>query len=308
MKDKNHLIIQYLEYLDQIRGFAKRTIKFHKRICYWWKQYMEENREKDMFDAGPEDLLKWILHRRNQKIQNVTIQKELCVFRTLYQYLFEYGHIKRNPASSIPELICRPADEQEYLTVDECKDYLDGFDRDTVDGNRNYIMVALLWSTGLRSSELCALRWRDIDLDEGTLLVRKGKGGKQRLLFLNDRIWKEIKGYYETMGGSEEDPVFIALTNNQNAKGKEPRPLSQSALVDMIRNHAHFIGSKKKVSPRTFRHTFATHMAEAGVPLDDIKEMLGHDDETETCIYIHVTTEAARQLLTAHLGNPERSE
>jgi len=84
-----------------------------------------------------------------------------------------------------------------------------------------------------------------------TLLVRKGKGGKQRLLFLNDRIWKEMQEYYEKMSGSEEGPVFIALANNQNAKGKEPRPLSQSALVGMIRNHAHSIGSKKKVFPKT---------------------------------------------------------
>ena len=86
----------------------------------------------------------------------------------------------------MPELICRPAPEQQYLTVDECFKFINAFDTDTDDGFRNYTMAVILWCTGLRSAELCALRWADIVLDQGTLLVRKGKGGKQRLLFLND--------------------------------------------------------------------------------------------------------------------------
>ncbi|MCP4625902.1 MAG: tyrosine-type recombinase/integrase [bacterium] len=75
---------------------------------------------------------------------------------------------------------------------------------------------------------------------------------------------------------------------------------------NMIRHHANWVGIEKKVSPRMFRHTFATQMLEAGVLIDDIKEMLGHDDETETCIYIHVTVDAAKQLLENHIGNPDR--
>jgi site-specific recombinase XerD len=155
----------------------------------------------------------------------------------------------------------------------------------------------------LRSSELCALRWEDIDLKDGTLLVRKGKGGRQRLLFLNDRILGELQQYYKETGKDEDGPVFAALTNNQHTKKSGARSISQSALVDMIRNHAKANGFKKKISPKTFRHTFATHMLEVGTPLEAIKEMLGHDDETETCIYIHVSVDAARSLLEKHIAN-----
>jgi len=305
MNEKD-LIIANIDYLKEICRFAKRTINFHKRICQWWEVFLRKKRQRSILDTEAEDLLAWIIHRQNQGIQNVTVQKEMCALRTLYQYLYDYGHIAKNPAASLPELICRPASEQQYLTVDECFAFLDAFDRSSVDGFRNYTIVALLWSTGLRSAELCALRWHDIDLEEGTLLVRKGKGGKQRLLFFNDRILEDMRKYYEKMGGKSEGPVFVAITKNQYTGGTGPGALSQSALVDMIRHHGVANGFKKKVSPKTFRHTFATHMLEAGVPLEDIKEMLGHDDETETCIYIHVTVEATKRLLVDHIGNPDK--
>jgi len=299
-----NLLSSYIDYLNRICGFATRTVAFHRRICKWWHAFLIENRGKDLLQVHPDDLLQWILHRREQEVQNVTIQKEMCVLRTLYQFLFDFGHLPTNPADCLPELICRPADEQQYLTVKECFDFLDAFDRNTVDGNRNYVITALLWSTGLRSGELCSLTWRDIDIEEGTLLVRKGKSGRQRLLFLNHRILEDMQQYHELAGGKDFDPVFASLTKNQHTKSTGFKALSQSALVDMIRHHASRLALGKDISPKTFQHTFATDMLEAGVSLEDIKEMLGHDDETETCVYIHVTAEAARRLLENHSGNP----
>ena len=303
---QTQLIEAYIDYLKQICGFAKRTIKFHQRMCRLWGEFMQNQRQRPMVSAVADDFLCWIVFRKQQDIGNSTIRTELCAFRTLYKYLFDYGMITKNPAASLPELICRPAPEQQYLTVDECFKFINAFDTDTDDGFRNYTIAVILWCTGLRSAELCALRWTDIDLDQGTLLVRKGKGGKQRLLFLNDRLWEDMRRYHEKMGGGADEPVFYALTNNQHTANSPTRALSQSALVDMIRHHTNFVGIGKKVSPRIFRHTFATQMLEAGVSIEDIKEMLGHDDETETCIYIHVTVEAAKQLLENHIGNPDR--
>ena len=299
-------VCAYLDYLDQICGFAPRTIAFHDRICRWWKTFLAKDLNKQLLSAMPEDLLEWIVYRQNQDIQPVTIRKDMCVLRTLYQYCHDYGLIDLNPAASLPEMICNPTDEQAWLTVEECFAFLDAFDVDTTDGCRNYTIVSLLWSTGLRSAELCALKWRDIDIVEGTLLVRRGKGGKQRQLYLNDRIWKQMKQYKEKTGGKENDSVFWAYSNNQFTKGSKGRGLTQSSLVDMIRHHAHKNGFSKPVSPKTFRHSFATQMVEAGVRIEDIKEMLGHDDETETCIYIHVTLDAAKRLLEDHIGNPEQ--
>jgi site-specific recombinase XerD len=303
---ESQLIEAYIEYLKQICGFAQRTIKFHQRICGLWQNFMRIQKHSCLLDAVADDFLSWIFFRQQQAIGNGTIRKELCALRTLYGYLFDYGTITKNPVAFLPELICRPAPEQQYLTVDECFKLINAFDPETDLGFRNYMMAVVLWCTGLRSAELCALRWADIDLDQGTLLVRKGKGGKQRLLFLNDRLWEDMRRYHQRLGGDADEPLFYALTNNQHTAKSPKRALSQSALVEMIRHHANGVEIAKKVSPRTFRHTFATQMLEAGVPIEDIKEMLGHDDETETCIYIHVTVEAAKQLFENHIGNPQR--
>jgi len=166
-------------------------------------------------------------------------------------------------------------------------------------------MVALLWSTGLRNGELCTLEWRDINIEEGTLLVRKGKGGKQRQLFLNDRIWQDLIRYRHKIGGNECSPVFYAFSQNASSRKKHAR-LSQSRLVEIIREHSHAVGLKKGINPLTFRHTFATHMYEAGVSMEDIKEMLGHDDETETTIYVHISIDTAKGFLNDHIANPAK--
>jgi site-specific recombinase XerD len=128
--------------------------------------------------------------------------------------------------------------------------------------------------------------------------VREGKGGKQRQLFLNDRILSDMKAYRERLGGADDDPVFSSTTCKENA------PLSSSRLVEIARECAHKAGVTKPVNPMTFRHTFATHMFEAGVDIEDIKELMGHREATESTVYIHVSLDAAKQILNDHIANP----
>ncbi len=133
---QTQLIEAYIDYLKQICGFAKRTIKFHQRMCRLWGEFMQNQRQRPMVSAVADDFLCWIVFRKQQDIGNSTIRTELCAFRTLYKYLFDYGMITKNPAASLPELICRPAPEQQYLTVDECFKFINAFDTDTDDGFR----------------------------------------------------------------------------------------------------------------------------------------------------------------------------
>jgi integrase/recombinase XerC len=304
--DTNRLIAEYLEYLEHSCGFAIRTLKLHKRVCKAWDQFLSTKMNKQLTQATPADLIDYIDSRQQTgKIKNATISRELCVIRTLYAYLFDDQKMTSNPAASLPELICEPPEEKAYLTVDECFDFLQAFDTDDLIGLRDYTIAALLWSTGLRNGELCALNWRDIDLKEGTLLVRKGKGGKQRQLFLNDHIGKDLIQYRQQMQGDENSPVFYAFSKNGSSSKKHAR-LSQSRVVEMIRKHGRSIGLKKAINPLTFRHTFATHMYEAGVSIQDIKEMLGHDDETETTIYVHISIDGAKHFLNDHMANPKK--
>ena len=298
------IIADYLNYLDHMCGFAQRTINKHKRVCTLWQEFLTQSEHKDILHAKPAHLLAFIHYRQLVgKIKNTCIFGELCVLRSLYSYLFDFQKISTNPAVALPKLVCEPTAEKDYLSVSECFTLLRAFDRSTPIGLRNYTIVALLWSSGLRNSELCALNWADIDLKKGTLLVRKGKGGKQRQLFLNDRVLQDLLCYRQKIEDNETKSVFYAFSQNASRKKKNAR-LSQSRLVEIIREHGKVAEIRKRINPLTFRHTFATHMYDAGVTIADIKEMLGHDDETETTIYIHISMARVRGFLKDHIAHP----
>ena len=111
--------------------------------------------------------------------------------------------------------------------------------------------------------------------------------------------------YWVMFPGDADTPLFYAFSKNGSNKKKHAR-LSLSRLADIARERSKTAGITKKVSPLTFRHTFATHMYEAGVTMKDIKEMLGHDDETETTVYVHISIDTARKFLEDHIANPAR--
>lgn len=295
------IIDEYVEYIKNMRGFVKRHCQMHHRTCNLWNEFLNLNWNKDIFSAMPSDLLYYIKHRQNTgRVQNVTITKELCMLRTFYAYLQDFGKIESNPAASLPELICNPPAEKKYLTVDECFTILESIDTSTAIGLRDHTIIGLFWATGLRCNELRCLEPRDIDLREGCLIVRKGKGGKQRQVYFNSVMLESLTRYWIMMEGEADTPLFHTLANANKKK------LSRYRLSEIVRQKGLQAGISKKTGHLMFRHTFATHMYEAGVCMKDIKEMLGHDDETETTIYVHISIETTRKFLEEHIANPSK--
>ena len=306
-KSPEEEVQEHLTWLERARNFAATTMRLHRRICRQWLPWITDVRGRSLHEARPEDLLAWVQYRRDAgTIQDCGILKELCVLRTLYQYMEDFRRLAGNPAASLPELICRPYESHTWLTAAECFQLLASYDRSDALGLRNYMITALLWCTGLRRSELCALRWRDLDLDQAHLLVRKGKGGKQRQVFLNDRLLADLKAYRaQCADTAPEKPVFVA--NNVNGSGVQTgAPLSAHRLAEILRVQGEAAGLAKPVSAMALRHSFATDMFQAGVSMADLKEVMGHTDETETTLYVHVTLDAAKRLLNEHVANPLR--
>jgi len=301
------LIDDHIEYHDKIRGYAESTLKTHRRILANWLRFVTAG-DTILTKADGEQVISFIALRQSEKVANSTIMNELCIIRSFYEFLSEHKHYHAMPHLDFPTLICETTDEQKYLSVEECMAFLNGFDLTTPDGHRNHTIFALLWSTGLRTSELTALKWRDFDFENESFRVRKGKGRKERQLFLNDRLLQDLLRYQNTVPHCADDPVFPALTKNAaSAEGEEATALTSSRLQEITRTHATALDLDKKVTPKTFRHSFATHMFEAGLQIEDIKEMMGHSDATETTVYIHVTLDAIRtQLRYAHANGFRR--
>ena len=294
------LIKGYLTYLKKVRIISDSTIETTRVICERWVRYLASLNVAKLTLAESQHVLAWIEKRRtNGVVKDRTIEHELCIFRNLYKYLITFCGPSTDPVGCLPAFICRPSYERDYLSADEIFRMLGTFNKTNSVDLRNYTIIALLWSTGLRSSELLSLEWRDIDLEEGVIHVKLGKGGKQRMLFLNDRVLDDMRFYREQILAGNETPVFCSHIYNRK-KISECR-LGGRHLADIVRTSANAAGLQRNVTPINLRHSFATHMYEAGVDIKDIQEMMGHGDKTETTVYLHVTVTAAIRLLNGHV-------
>lgn len=296
------LIESYVNYHSKVLQLAKTTVTYARLLAGRWLRFLRAMGIRGFSSVTASALLDWIDERRSTGgVKDRTIEREVATIRSLHEYFMNFHHVP-DPLYCLPSFMCIRSSGQEYLKVKEVFRLLRTCDKRSFISFRNYVIIALLWCTGLRSRELCALRWNDIDLENSLLLVRKGKGNKQRQLFLNNKMLRILKSYRRSMvDAGERTPVFRGYCVSRPA-GAKPRALSIRALGDVVRQAVHEAGIDRKVTPLILRHTFATHMYEAGVPLNDIKEMMGHDNRTETTIYIHVTLDAMRNCLYKHVG------
>jgi site-specific recombinase XerD len=296
-----HIIAEYVEWLSKIRALTEMTVAHTRSVCVAWADFLESRGEKSVRYASIESVLAYVDKRSAvDRVKDVTISDDLCTLRTFYNYLVSFGG-SSDPTGCLPEFVCKNTYESDYLSVAETFAMLDSCDMKRPPGKRDYCVIALLWSAGLRTSELLSLQWRDIDLEESTILVRKGKGRKQRRLFLNDRLCEDLRRYRASILCSDRHPLFCSTAPSSRTDGAMSRN-ELSAIIGMAASKA---GIDRKVTPLMLRHSFATHMYEAGVSVRDIQEMMGHSSTTETSVYIHVTVTAAKRLLNEHIYHTE---
>ena len=170
------------------------------------------------------------------------------------------------------------------LTLEEVDAVIAAIDLSQPHGHRDRAMIEMLYSCGLRVSELCSLKMSDLYLEEGFLRVT-GKGNKQRLVPISPRAIKELELWFAerrmlTPKPGEEDYVFISHQRRKH--------LSRITVFHNIKEYCAMAGITKTISPHTFRHTFATHLLEGGANLRAIQAMLGHESISTTEIYTHI--------------------
>ena len=215
--------------------------------------------------------------------------------RSFYGFLKLDGYIAQDPTELLrsPKIGVRLPD---VLTLQEIDDLINAIDLATAEGQRNRAIIEVLYSCGLRVSELCLLRLSDLYLKEQFIRVT-GKGGKQRLVPISSRAIAELEAYFVDRNRipikrGYEDFVFISE--------RLKKPLSRITVFHHIKELVALVGIKKNVSPHTFRHSFATHLLEGGANLRVIQLMLGHESISTTEIYTHIDRVRLREEIIAH--------
>ena len=230
------------------------------------------------------------LYRR--QVKRSTVARKLAALRSFFRYLKRQGKVSANPAKNV----ATPKQERRLprqLSVDEMSHLLEMPDASTALGARDRAILELLYATGVRVSELTSSDFEDLDLNEGMLRVL-GKGKKERMVPVGSKAIQALRKYLkrrhelEPRAGSGKEALFL------NFRGTRLNVRS----VRRILNHAlESAAIVRKVSPHTLRHSFATHLLDAGADLRSIQELLGHASLSTTQKYTHVSTE---RLLKAY--------
>lgn len=287
------LIHQFIHYLSVERNASPHTCRCYQRDLKEFEDFLKRigfhltsSGEIAFQNVDRIVIRKYLsfLHRRNQKS---SMARKISTLRSFFKYLVREQLIPFNPAKNVST----PKMEKSLpnvLTVDETFRLMEAPDHLAIRYGeksderklRDRAILELLYSSGLRVSELVGLNINQLDQDLGILKIM-GKGRKERIVPIGGKAINAIKAYLERRGVVErETPVFI------NSRGGRLTTRSVARLIKKYTRHSHIF---RKVSPHTLRHTFATHLLDAGADIREIQEMLGHSSLSTTQRYTHIS-------------------
>lgn len=272
----------FIDYLISERGYLRNTIESYSREMRRFVEFITGLGIESPEDITQNHILRYLNFLSDFNLSKRSQHHNMVVVRQFFKFLLRERYIGINPASliDIPKLSQSLPD---YLTVEEVDRLLSApTDKGWV-GIRDLAILELMYSAGLRASELCDLKIDDIDLSAGFVRVF-GKGSKERLVPIGQSAIMKIKEYLKRSRGSlQKTDVVNYLFLNKNGKR-----LSRVGLWKILRRYAKIAGIKKDIYPHILRHSFASHLIQNGADLRAVQQMLGHSDISTTQIYTHL--------------------
>lgn len=293
-KANDSLVRHYERYLRLERGYSQNTILAYMHDIDHLLRYLH-SASLHVADVKLEDLENFVATLVDVGISPKSQARILSGIRSFYRYLVLDGYLDKDPT----ELLESPNLGEhlpEVLSTKEVDMIEDAINLEKWEGQRNKAIIEVLFSCGLRVSELVNLKLSDLFLDEKFVRVT-GKGSKQRLVPISDAAIRELNLWFidrdamENIKPGEEDYVFL------NRRGHH---LTRTMILIMVKQYARDAGIEKTISPHTFRHSFATALLEGGADLRAIQAMLGHERIATTVIYTHIDMSTLRNEILEH--------
>ncbi len=294
---------KYKDYLKFERGFAGLTIRFYIRDL---KEFLKYISDKKIKKGNIEKILPSIIREYLASIfkgrKKSTVGRKLASLRTFFQFLEREGAVERDPTEglSFPKV---PKSLPKFLNQDEAKVLVESPEESRTLAVRDRAMLELLYSSGLRVSELTGLNIQDIDMENDLLRV-KGKGGKERVVPFGEKAKEALHKYLdkrkELLSGRgliDTGALFL------NYRGER---LTARSVGRIIKRYRAKSGLSKEVSPHVLRHSFATHLLEGGADLRVIQELLGHSSLSTTQRYTHISVDRLMEVYKR--SHPRASE
>lgn len=288
--EKLPLLDEFIAYLKLERALSDNTTESYDFDLTRLGGWLHQQGIKGLDKVTPDHLSAYLRALYDVGLAAASIQRTVSTLRGYFAFAAAEGAVEADPTV----LLESPRSSRylpSVLTIEEVEKILSAIDIKKKRGVRDRAMLETLYATGMRVSELAAFKEENIFRDEGLVRVF-GKGSKERLVPIGEVALDWIKKYYET-----ERPMLVKEYTDStvflNARG---RALTRMGIWKIIRFYVRTAGIRKKVSPHTFRHSFATHLLEGGADLRTVQEMLGHANIVTTEIYTHVDREYLKEV------------
>ncbi len=284
-------IFSFKSYLIIERSLSANSVDAYIRDVKKLADFAKE-KEKTELQIERSDLSEFISNISKSGVAARSQSRIISGIKAFYKYLIMEDYITANPTELLesPKIGMKLPDT---LSIKEIDKLIAAIDLSKAEGERNRAMLEILYSCGLRVTELITLKLSNVSFVEGFIKV-VGKGNKERLAPIGNTALKYLNIYINEVRNHQEiqkgykDIIFL------NRRGKQ---LTRVMIFTIIKQLAEKIGLKKKISPHTFRHSFATHLIQGGADLRAVQEMLGHESITTTEIYTHLDKEYLREAI-----------
>lgn len=282
-------VLKFIEEIKLIKNYSEHTVKNYLDDLNNFLEFLNRNGIKSFNDVEYQDIRNYISYLYECKYTNKTISRHISTLRSFFKYMEVEGKVQNNPAC----LISNPKTTSylpKCLNYEETKKVLGAYKLTDNISIRNAFILEMLYSTGLRVSELVNLKLKDIKINEREIKVL-GKGSKERIVYFGtpclELLNEYLKKSYKNLNTKNSEYLFLSKTGKQ-INDREVRQVVYDAALKA--------GLNFKISPHTLRHTFATHMLNEGSDIRSVQELLGHENLSTTQVYTHLSNEKIREV------------
>ncbi|HPP11892.1 MAG TPA: tyrosine recombinase XerC [bacterium] len=273
-------LTRFLEYLSSQRNCSRYTIISYRKDLFQFLSFLKNRPEQTVDYQTLRAYLAWL---KDDRYSATSISRKVASLRSFFTFLVRRKLLRHNPALLLKApRTARPLPS--FLTVEEMFRVLEAPRGNNLLAVRDRAILEVLYATGIRVGELVSLTDRSVNLIEESIKVR-GKGNKERIVPLGEPAVKALTEYLQRRPGRTR----ILFVNRFGS------PLTSRSVQRLIQKYCRLAGINRRVSPHTFRHTFATHLLDRGADLRSVQELLGHEHISTTQIYTHLTVEKLRE-------------
>jgi integrase/recombinase XerD len=288
----------FMSYLRVERALAQNTILAYGRDLKRFSEFMRNRRKNKVEDVTRDDVVDFLSNLYKEKMDSRSVARYLVSLRGLYRFALMEGMVTVDPTENLESPKVRNS-LPTYLRVEEINKLLEAPDLSTPIGLRDRAMIEILYSTGLRVSELLNLRITDIDMQIGCVRCI-GKGDKERLVPIGRKAIEAIQQYLAHGRPKFARPASPPPHSHVLLLTSVGHRLSRVGIWKIMHDYGLRLGLRGRLTPHKLRHSFATHLLERGADLRSVQLMLGHVDISTTQIYTHVVEERLKEIYKAH--------